>query len=112
MDIKLVFPEPDVLVRVADGVRAGQREFQILDDVVIQTGRERQAVRLDALVGIALFLGFFLQTMGTKFITASKVAFFTGSYVILLPFFTWIMYKKRHTYKTIKKRRLRNKNLF
>lgn len=46
-------------------------------------------------VGFALFLGFFLQTMGSKFITASKVAFFTGSYVILLPFFTWIMYKKR-----------------
>ena len=29
-------------------------------------------------VGIALFLGFFLQTMGAQFITASKVAFFTG----------------------------------
>ncbi len=46
-------------------------------------------------VGIALFLGFFLQTMSSKFITASKVAFFTGSYVIFIPFFSWIVYKKR-----------------
>ncbi|KLI21781.1 multidrug transporter [Brachyspira hyodysenteriae] len=45
-------------------------------------------------VGIALFLGFFLQTMSSKFITASKVAFFTGSYVIFIPFFSWIVYKK------------------
>ena len=56
---------------------------------------KRKDILLSIPVGIALFLGFFLQTMGTKFITASKVAFFTGSYVILLPFFTWIMYKKR-----------------
>ena len=46
-------------------------------------------------VGIALFLGFFLQTMSSKFITASKVAFFTGSYVIFIPFFSWLIYKKR-----------------
>ena len=45
-------------------------------------------------VGIALFLGFFLQTMSSKFITASKVAFFTGSYIIFIPFFSWIVYKK------------------
>lgn len=43
----------------------------------------------------ALFLGFFLQTMSSKFITASKVAFFTGSYVIFIPFIAWIVYKKR-----------------
>ena len=46
-------------------------------------------------IGIALFLGFFLQTMSSKFITASKVAFFTGSYVIFIPFFSWLIYKKR-----------------
>lgn len=56
---------------------------------------KKKDILLSIPVGFALFLGFFLQTMGSKFITASKVAFFTGSYVILLPFFTWIMYKKR-----------------
>lgn len=46
-------------------------------------------------VGTALFLGFFFQTMGSQFITASKVAFFTGSNVIFVPFLVWIIYKKR-----------------
>ena len=56
---------------------------------------KKNDILLSIPVGFALFLGFFLQTVGSKFITASKVAFFTGSYVILLPFFSWIMYKKR-----------------
>ena len=46
-------------------------------------------------VGVALFFGFFFQTMGAQFITASKVAFFTGSNVIFVPFLAWIIYKKR-----------------
>lgn len=46
-------------------------------------------------VGTALFLGFFLQTEGAQFITASKVAFFTGSNVIFVPFLAWIIYKKK-----------------
>ncbi|WP_300369827.1 DMT family transporter [Brachyspira sp.] len=45
-------------------------------------------------LGVVLFLGFFLQTMSSKFITASKVAFFTGSYVIFIPFLAWIAYRK------------------
>ena len=55
----------------------------------------KRDIILSAPVGIALFLGFFLQTMSSKFITASKVAFFTGSYVIFIPFFSWLIYKKR-----------------
>ncbi|MEI0496047.1 DMT family transporter [Brachyspira intermedia] len=54
----------------------------------------KKDIILSAPVGIALFLGFFLQTMSSKFITASKVAFFTGSYVIFIPFFSWLIYKK------------------
>lgn len=46
-------------------------------------------------VGTALFLGFFLQTTAAQFITASKVAFFTGSNVIFVPFLSWIIYKKK-----------------
>ncbi|MEI0701981.1 DMT family transporter [Brachyspira intermedia] len=55
----------------------------------------KKDIILSTPVGIALFLGFFLQTMSSKFITASKVAFFTGSYVIFIPFFSWLIYKKR-----------------
>ena len=46
-------------------------------------------------VGITLFFGFWLQTISAQFITASKIAFFTGAYVILVPFLTWIIYKKK-----------------
>lgn len=46
-------------------------------------------------IGITLFFGFWLQTISAQFITASKIAFFTGAYVILVPFFTWIVYKKK-----------------
>ena len=55
----------------------------------------RKDILLCLPVGAALFLGFFLQTMSSKFITASKVAFFTGSYGIFIPFLAWIVYKKR-----------------
>lgn len=55
----------------------------------------KREILLTLPVAIALFLGFFLQTISAKFITASKIAFFTGAYVILVPFFTWIMYKKK-----------------
>lgn len=54
----------------------------------------KKDILLSIPVGTALFLGFFLQTISSKFITASKVAFFTGSYVIFVPFFSWIVYKK------------------
>lgn len=55
----------------------------------------KRDILLSIPVGAALFLGFFLQTMSSKFITASKVAFFTGSYVIFIPFLAWALYKKR-----------------
>ena len=55
----------------------------------------KRDILLSIPVGAALFLGFFLQTMSSKFITASKVAFFTGSYVIFIPFLAWVLYKKR-----------------
>ncbi|MEI0531151.1 DMT family transporter [Brachyspira pilosicoli] len=46
-------------------------------------------------IGITLFFGFWLQTISAQFITASKIAFFTGAYVILVPFLTWVIYKKK-----------------
>lgn len=46
-------------------------------------------------IGLALFFGFALQTYSLRFIAASKTAFYTGAYVIFIPFFVWIIYKKR-----------------
>ncbi len=45
-------------------------------------------------VALALFGGFSLQTLGSQTMTASKVAFITGAYMIFIPFITWILYKK------------------
>ena len=55
----------------------------------------KRDILLSLPVGITLFFGFWLQTISAQFITASKIAFFTGAYVILVPFFTWIVYKKK-----------------
>ena len=55
----------------------------------------KRDILLSLPVGITLFFGFWLQTISAQFITASKIAFFTGAYVILVPFLTWIVYKKK-----------------
>ncbi|MGF6907152.1 DMT family transporter [Fusobacterium sp. PH5-44] len=44
--------------------------------------------------GLALGLGFTLQTVGLVHTTSSKNAFLTGAYVIWVPFFTWLITKK------------------
>lgn len=46
-------------------------------------------------VGLALFAGFALQTYSATIIPASKTAFYTGAYVVFIPFLVWIIYKKR-----------------
>jgi drug/metabolite transporter (DMT)-like permease len=46
------------------------------------------------IVGIFLFLGFAAQTVGLQYTTAGKQAFLTGVYVVMVPFFMWILYKK------------------
>lgn len=46
-------------------------------------------------IGVALFTGFWLQTYASQFITAGKVAFYTGANVIFVPFFAWFISKKR-----------------
>lgn len=45
--------------------------------------------------GFFLYGGYITQTIGCNYTTAGKNAFLTTIYVILIPFFTWIMYKKR-----------------
>ena len=48
-----------------------------------------------ALTGFFLFLGYATQTIGCNFTTAGKNAFLTTVYVILVPLFSWPLYKKR-----------------
>lgn len=53
------------------------------------------------LLGVFLFVNYFFQTYGLKFTTASKNAFITTLYVILVPFLHWFFNRKRPTRKNI-----------
>lgn len=44
--------------------------------------------------GALLFIGFFAQLVGMKYTTPSHSGFFTASYVIFVPFISWILYRK------------------
>ena len=48
-------------------------------------------------IGLALFSGFALQTSSSQYMSAGKVAFYTGSMVVFVPFFAWIIAKKKPT---------------
>lgn len=47
------------------------------------------------ILGILMFLSYIFQTYGLKYTTASKNAFLTTSYVVMVPFLHWIISKKR-----------------
>ena len=53
------------------------------------------------LLGVFLFISYFFQTYGLKYTTASKNAFITTLYVILVPFLHWFFNRKRPTKKNI-----------
>jgi drug/metabolite transporter (DMT)-like permease len=54
-----------------------------------------------SLLGIFLFVSYLLQTYGLKYTTASKNAFITTLYVILVPFLHWFFNQKRPTANNI-----------
>lgn len=54
-----------------------------------------------SLLGIFLFISYLLQTYGVKYTTASKNAFITTLYVIIVPFLHWFFNKKRPSMKNI-----------
>lgn len=54
-----------------------------------------------SLLGIFLFVSYLLQTYGLKYTTASKNAFITTLYVILVPFLHWFFNRKRPTANNI-----------
>ena len=53
-------------------------------------------VLLEGLIlGVLLFLSYYVQTWGCKFTTASKNAFLTATYVVMVPFLLWAVTKKK-----------------
>lgn len=47
-----------------------------------------------SVVGLVLFLAFTFQTIGLQYTTASKQGFLTATYVIMVPFLYWALYRK------------------
>jgi drug/metabolite transporter (DMT)-like permease len=50
--------------------------------------------RAGAIVGMFLFAGYMLQTAGLKLTTASQAAFITGFYIVLVPLFGALVYRR------------------
>lgn len=55
----------------------------------------REALKAGGVIGTFLFLSYFFQTVGIRYTTAGKNAFLTTVYVVIVPFFSWALYKKR-----------------
>jgi len=53
-----------------------------------------QDVKAGSAIGIALFLGYGLQTMGLQTISSSQSAFITALYVPLVPFLQWLFWRR------------------
>lgn len=47
------------------------------------------------IIGLCTAAAYIVQTFGLKYTTASKNAFLTAIYVVVVPFLTWLFYKKR-----------------
>lgn len=50
-------------------------------------------------IGLFLFLAFYVQTVGLQYTTPSNNAFITASNVVMVPFLWWIISKKRPSLK-------------
>ena len=59
----------------------------------------KEIVKIGFVLGIFLFLAYAFQTVGLRYTTASKNAFLTASYCIIVPFLVWIFSKKRPSAK-------------
>ena len=56
---------------------------------------ERSHVGFGLLFGLAMFLGYYLQTIGITDTTPGKNAFLTGTYCIIVPFLAWALVRRQ-----------------
>lgn len=61
----------------------------------------RADISCGTLLGFLLFISYYFQTYGLKFTTASKNAFITTLYVIIVPFLHWLFNKVKPTKNNI-----------
>lgn len=60
---------------------------------------KREHLKGGILIGLFLFLAFYVQTVGLKYTTPSNNAFITASNVVMVPFIWWVISKKRPSIK-------------
>ena len=60
-----------------------------------QATKRAGAIKAGVLMGIALFMGFSLQTIGLQYTTPSKNAFLTALNVVIVPFIAFLILKKK-----------------
>lgn len=56
---------------------------------------DRAQLKSGALAGLFLYLAFYSQTVGLAFTTPSNNAFITATNVIMVPFLSWMVFKKK-----------------
>ena len=56
---------------------------------------EPRTLRRGAVLGVFLFFGFVLQTVGLVTTTPARSAFITGLYVVLVPVVGWLVFRRR-----------------
>jgi drug/metabolite transporter (DMT)-like permease len=83
---------PFYLMAMRFGISVIIMVFIFWNKVKLITKRE---LKIGALLGLLLFLGFTTQTIGMNYTTAGKNAFLTGTNVIIVPFLYWIISKRR-----------------
>lgn len=64
-------------------------------------GVTRQELKAGGLIGVCIFLGYSLQTVGLQTIPSSKSAFITALYVPLVPLLQWLFLKRRPTHMNL-----------
>ncbi len=52
-------------------------------------------VKSGAILGVLVYLSFYLQTVGIQYTTAGNNAFLTAIYVVVVPFLYWLVRKKK-----------------
>lgn len=55
----------------------------------------KSSLKAGMIIGVFLYAGFILQTVGLQYTTASKQAFLTGTNVVMVPFLYWLAKGKR-----------------
>ena len=60
-----------------------------------------ESLKCGVILGILLGLSYLFQSYGIKYTTASKNAFITALYVIIVPFLNWFISRKKPTWKNL-----------